>query len=149
MAKAAIESLGTLAEYGKQEAINVIVENHGGYSSDGAWLANVISQVNMDNCGTLPDFGNFCIEYGDSGCAKEYDRYKGIGELMPFAKGVSAKSKSFDAEGNEVNTDFKRMMEIVKKAGYIGYVGIEYEGELEDEGIRKTKALLERVFQEI
>ena len=65
---------------------------------------------------------------------------------MPFAKGVSAKSHDFDDEGNETNTDYRRMMKIVLDAGYHGYVGIEYEGRKlpEPEGIRKTKALLER-----
>ena len=105
----------------------------------------------MDNVGTLPDFGNFCIERSPDGCANEYDRYKGIAELMPFAKGVSAKSHEFDENGNEVRSDFDRIMKIVKDAGYTGYVGIEYEGSdlSEDEGIKATKALLEKVIAEL
>jgi sugar phosphate isomerase/epimerase len=126
--------------------LNVIVENHGGLSSNGKWLASVIRQVDHPRCGTLPDFGNFRIA-GD----EWYDRYQGVEELMPFAKAVSAKSHDFDAEGNEIHTDYLRMMRIVLDAGYRGYVGIEYEGETlsEDDGITLTKALLERVRSEL
>lgn len=148
VAAAAVLGLGKLAEYGKSAGLNVIVENHGGYSSDGSWLSSVMKQINMDNCGTLPDFGNFCLERGEGWkCVKEYDRYKGIEELMPFAKAVSAKSNVFNEEGDERNMDFLRIMKIVKNHGYKGYVGIEYEGnELnEDEGIMATKKLLEKV----
>ncbi len=149
--KAAVDGLGKLSEFGVQHNINVIVENHGGSSSNGEWLSTLISQVNMDNCGTLPDFGNFCIAHGDSGCTNEYDRYKGVTELMPYAKGVSAKSHDFDDQGNEIHTDYKKMLQIVKDAGYKGYVGIEYEGSKlgEIEGIKATKALLERVGAEL
>ena len=151
VAAAAVLGLGKLAEYGKSAGLNVIVENHGGYSSDATWLSGVMKQINMDNCGTLPDFGNFCIQRGKEGCDNEYDRYKGIEELMPFAKAVSAKSNVFDAEGNERVMDYLRIMKIVKDHGYKGYVGIEYEGsELsEDEGIIATKKLLEKVGAEL
>ena len=137
----AVDGLSKLGEYGASKGINVVVENHGGYSSDGKWLSGVMTKVGMDNVGTLPDFGNFY----------EYDRYLGMEELMPFAKGVSAKSNVFDAEGNEANMDYLRIMKIVKASGFKGYVGIEYEGaELsEDEGIIATKALLEKVFAEL
>ncbi len=137
----AVDGLSKLGEYGASKGINVVVENHGGYSSDGKWLSGVMTKVGMDNVGTLPDFGNFF----------EYDRYLGMEELMPFAKGVSAKSHEFDAEGNEIHSDFLRIMKIVKASGFKGYVGIEYEGpELsEDEGIKATKALLEKVIAEI
>ena len=147
VAAAAVDGRGSLTEFAKDYNINVIVENHGGYSSNGSWLAGVISKVNMPTCGTLPDFGNFCIKRKGSQCLEEYDRYKGTEELMPFAKGVSAKSNEFDENGNEILTDFTRMMKIVKKAGYTGYVGIEYEGNKmsEDDGIIATKRLLERV----
>lgn len=122
--------------------MNVIVENHGGLSSNGKWLSTVIEKVNLPNCGTLPDFGNFQL-----GEDKWYDRYQGVRELMPFAKAVSPKSYQFDQHGNDVRTDFFKIMKIVLDAGYHGYVGIEYEGsELsEPEGIRATKRLLERV----
>jgi L-ribulose-5-phosphate 3-epimerase len=144
--KLAADGLRRLSEYGASHDINVIVENHGGLSSNGAWLAGVMKLVDLPNCGTLPDFGNFRV----SG-TEEYDRYKGVEELMPFAKAVSAKSHDFDAEGNETHTDYQRMMKIVVDAGYHGFVGIEYEGSKlgEPEGILATKRLLERVRGEL
>ncbi len=148
--KAAVEGLGKLGEFAKPVGINIIVENHGGYSSNGQWLATVMKQVGMKNVGTLPDFGNFCIKRNATDwkiCEDQYDRYQGTQELMPFAKGVSAKSYDFDAQGNCIETDYSRIMKIVKDSGFKGIVGIEYEGDKDDErtGIRKTKALLERV----
>lgn len=149
VAQAAVDGLGRLSTFAKNRDINVIVENHGGYSSDGSWLAGVMKQVAMDNCGTLPDFGNFCIKRkeGSRDCEDEYDRYKGVTEMMPYAKAVSAKSHDFDADGNETHTDFVKMMQIVKDHGYTGYVGIEYEGSGLDEeaGIVATRQLLEKV----
>lgn len=148
VSNAAIEGLGKLGEFAKTMNINVIVENHGGYSSNGQWLANVMKQVGMKNVGTLPDFGNFCLKRGEGHtCAEEYDRYKGTQELMPYAKGVSAKFYDFDASGNCVETDYPRILKIVKDSGFKGIVGIEYEGDHmeEYEGIRKSKAVLERV----
>lgn len=135
--KLAADGLRRLAEFASQFDMNVIVENHGNLSSHGVWLAGVMKKVNLRNCGTLPDFGNFY----------DYDRYQGVQDLMPYAKAVSAKSHEFDKHGNEVRTDFYRMMTIVLKAGYHGYVGIEYEGDQDSEpdGIRKTKALLEKI----
>lgn len=150
--QAAIDGLGRLGDYAAKENINVIVENHGGHSSNGQWLATVMKQVNKNNVGTLPDFGNFCLERGPNySCVKEYDRYQGTRELMPFAKGVSAKTYDFDAQGNCLETDYHRMLRIVKDAGFNGYIGIEYEGSQlpEEEGIKKTKALLERVAKSI
>lgn len=146
--KAAIEGLSKLGEFAKTMNINVIVENHGGYSSNGKWLSSVMKQVNMKNVGTLPDFGNFCIKRGEGhSCQEEYDRYTGIQELMPFAKGVSTKTYNFDDKGNCTDFDYTRVMKIVKDSGFKGIAGIEYEGDKLDEyeGIRKTKALLERV----
>jgi sugar phosphate isomerase/epimerase len=147
----AIDGLGRLSEYGQQAGINVIVENHGGYSSDGQWLSKVISEVNNPFCGTLPDFGNFCIKGSIANCENEYDRYKGTEELMPFAKGVSAKSNVFDAEGNEKNIDYLRLLQIVKDSGYSGYIGIEFEGDelSEKEGILATKKLLETAGRKV
>jgi len=135
----AADGLSQLTEYGAKEAINVIVENHGGLSSNGEWLAAVMKKVNNPRCGTLPDFGNFNL-----GGGKVYDRYKGVSELMPFAKGVSAKSHDFDDNGNETATDYRKMMKIVLDAGYRGWVGVEYEGSKkpEPEGIQLTKKLL-------
>ena len=142
----AADGLRALSEFGAQHGLNVIVENHGGLSSNGGWLAGVMKQVNMKNCGTLPDFGNFQVKDGEW-----YDRYKGVTELMPFAKAVSAKSHDFDEKGNETATDYKKMMKIVLDAGYSGFVGVEYEGSKLDEfaGIRATKALLEKVRTEL
>ena len=138
----AADGLRALTEFAVEHDLNVIVENHGGLSSNGAWLAKVIETVNHPNCGTLPDFGNFHLGEG-----KHYDRYKGVIELMPYAKSVSAKSHDFDEDGNEIHTDYLRMMKIVLGAGYRGHVGIEYEGSKlpEIEGILATKKLLERV----
>ena len=138
----AADGLRRLSEFADSREINVVVENHGGYSSNGAWLAGVMKAVDHPRCGTLPDFGNFNIGDGET-----YDRYQGVEELMPYAKAVSAKSHLFDAEGNEAEMDFFRLMRIVLEVGYRGYVGIEYEGSeiSEPEGIRATKALLERV----
>ena len=142
----AADGLRRLTEFGAAHQINIIVENHGGLSSNGAWLATVMKKVGHPGCGTLPDFGNFNL-----GGGQQYDRYKGVQELMPFAKGVSAKSNDFDERGNEIRTDYRRMMKIVKDAGYRSFVGIEYEGEKtgEAEGVRLTKALLERVRAEL
>jgi sugar phosphate isomerase/epimerase len=145
--KLAADGLRRLTEYGDKQGINVIVENHGGLSSNGAWLAGVMKMVDMPRCGTLPDFGNFTI---DGRARKEYDKYQGVEELMPFAKGVSAKSYAFDDAGNETTIDFRRMMKIVLDAGYHGHVGIEYEGRIpEDEGIAATKKLLVRIREEM
>lgn len=155
VAQAAVDGLGSLTTFAQDFDISVIVENHGGYSSDGSWLSGVISQVNMDGCGTLPDFGNFCIkrETTDDGriCVEEYDRYQGTAELMPFAKGVSAKANSFDTNGDCVETDYHKMLSIVKEAGYRGHIGIEYEGSAlsEDEGIQATLDLLNKVGQQV
>jgi sugar phosphate isomerase/epimerase len=147
---AAVDSLGRLGEYASKEKINVVVENHGGVTSNGEWLASVMKQVNKKNVGTLPDLGNFCIKRTRTGCETEYDRYKGVTELVPYAKGISAKTRDFDASGNCVETDYNRMMKIIKDAKFTGYVGIEYEGTTlsEDEGIKKTKVLLDRLHGE-
>jgi sugar phosphate isomerase/epimerase len=142
----AADGLRRLTEFGADHRISIIVENHGGLSSNGAWLAAVIRKVNHPRCGTLPDFGNF-----DLGNGKQYDRYQGVTEMMPYAKAVSAKSYDFDEQGNETHTDYNRMMKIVLGAGYHSYVGIEYEGDRlsEPEGIRGTKRLLERLQSEL
>lgn len=143
----AADGLRKLTEWAAKLKINVIVENHGGLSSNGEWLAAVMKKVNLPGCGTLPDFGNFNI-----GGGKTYDRYKGVTELMPFAKGVSAKSHDFDDKGNETRTDYRKMLDIVlKQFKYSGYVGIEYEGSKlsEPDGIKATKKLLETVRAEM
>ena len=142
----AADGLRSLTEFAAQRELNVIVENHGGLSSNGTWLAAVMKKVDHPRCGTLPDFGNFHL-----GGGKWYGRYQGVKEMMPFAKAVSAKSHDFDAAGDETKTDYRRMLRIVLDAGYRGYIGIEYEGSKlpEPEGIRATKRLLERVRREL
>lgn len=167
VAKAAVDSLGRLIEYGKKSKVDVIVENHVGISCNGAWLAGVMKQVNSKHCGTLADFGNFCVNrtkpeaqtidaYMKTKCLEEYDRYKGIAELMPYAKGIHAKTHLFDAAGNDTETDFVKMFKIIKDSGFTGWASIEYEGGLmkmynvpggylgNDDGILATKALVEK-----
>jgi sugar phosphate isomerase/epimerase len=140
--KLAADGLRKLTEFGATLNLNVIVENHGGLSSNGKWLSGVMNLVDHPRCGTLPDFGNFRVSETET-----YDRYQGVQELMPYAKAVSAKSGDFDEQGNETRTDFLKMMRIVLASGYRGYVGIEYGGDKisEGEGIRKTLELLKKV----
>lgn len=144
--KLAADGLALLAQYCAALKLNVIVENHGGLSSNGAWLAGTIGMVDLPNCGTLPDFGNFRISGEEA-----YDNYLGVQELMPFAKAVSAKSYDFDEAGNETQLDYPRLIKIVAEAGYKGWVGIEYEGGRmsEKDGIRATRDLLVRCFAEL
>ena len=142
----AADGLSSLCEYAAKDDIGVIVENHGGLSSNGQWLAQVIRKVGKPNCGTLPDFGNFVISRGRNSPVVEYDRYLGMASLMPFAKAVSAKSHDFGDDGNETKTDYMKMLTIMLDAGYRGHVGVEYEGGnlSESEGIKATKKLLEK-----
>jgi sugar phosphate isomerase/epimerase len=168
VANAAAESLNQLIEYGRKSNIDVIVENHIGISCDGGWLSSLMRQVNSNHCGTLADFGNFCINrtkpatndiagWMGTKCLAEYDRYKGIQELMPFAKGVHAKTHVFDQNGNDTETDFSKMFDIIKASGFTGWVSIEYEGGVikmytkdekyltDDAGVLATKKLIEKV----
>jgi sugar phosphate isomerase/epimerase len=149
VAEAAVKGLTALSTYAATQGINVLVENHGGYTSNGQWLAEVMAKVNMPNCGTLPDFGNFCMTEGygsinSEECEDPYDIYKGVGELMPYAKAVSAKSYDFDENGKQPKIDYTKMLQVVKDAGYTGFIGVEYEGEnlSEIDGINATKKLL-------
>ena len=137
------EGLSRLAEYGDANDINIIVENHGGLSSNGKWLAEVMEAASHPRVGTLPDFGNFRISADE-----EYDKYQGVEELMPYAKAVSVKSYDFDGNGDESSIDFDRMLKIVADGGYSGYLGIEYEGNnlSEFDGIHATIKLLNRVI---
>jgi sugar phosphate isomerase/epimerase len=143
----AAAGLRKLVEFAEPHKVNVIVENHGGLSSNGQWLAGVMKKVDHKMVGTLPDFGNFGL-----GGGKEYDRYQGVDEMMPFAKGVSAKSHDFDATGNETKTDYRKMLQLVLvKHKFRGFVGVEYEGGKlsEADGIKATKTLLETVRAEM
>ena len=149
--KLAADGMSRLTEYGAKHNINVIVENHGGLSSNGKWLSGVMDMVNHPSCGTLPDFGNFYLGTWEEKENEWYDRYVGVEELMPYAKAVSAKSHNFNKDGTEKDTDYSKMMRIVLDAGYRGYVGIEYEGPdlSEMDGIAATKKLLEKVRGEL
>jgi sugar phosphate isomerase/epimerase len=167
VAKAAVDGYGKLLEFGEKHQLDIIVENHISHSCNGKWLAGIMKQVNNKRAGVLPDFGNFCVKrtkpatldiagYMATKCLEEYDKYLGVEELMPYAKGVSAKTHKFDAQGNEIEVDFVRMFEIIKKSKFKGIVGIEYEGGLmhsmgqpgylsNEDGIRATKKLIEKV----
>jgi sugar phosphate isomerase/epimerase len=138
MQEAAIDGLSKLADYAAKYNINVIVENHGGNSSIGRWLVEIMKTVNKPNCGVLPDLGNFY----------EYDRYQGVKEMMPYAKGVSGKTHDFDLAGNETVIDYEKMMKIIADSGYKGYIDVEYEGNKlsEDEGVKASIALVDKVI---
>ena len=144
---ASVEALGVLGEYAAASNVNIIVENHGWLTSNAALLMEVIEEVGMENVGTLPDFGNFCTKRKNmerwGACEEEYDKYQGVAELMPAAKAVSAKSYDFDENG-QTSIDYVKMLQIVKDAGYNGYIGVEYEGNNlnEEQGILATKNLL-------
>ena len=149
--KNSIESLNALSAFAKPLNINVIVENHGGKSSNARLLMEVINSVDYSNCGTLPDFGNFCMseDWGslkDNKCNNPYDPYLGVSEMLPKAFGLSAKSYEFDDNGDETILDYYKLLSIVKKGGYKGFIGVEYEGEIlsEKDGIIATKKLLEK-----
>lgn len=172
-AKAAVDGYGKLLEYAEKANMYVIVENHFGHSSNPEWLVGIMKQLPSKYKGLLPDFGNFCLERTKIAsmdwkelmamkCLKEYDKYKGTEMMMPYSKGVSAKTHKFDANGNDIETDFKKIFGIIKASGWTGgYVGIEYEGGLmrdfggdqsflsNDDGIKATKALLERMRTEL
>jgi sugar phosphate isomerase/epimerase len=147
---ASVDALSRLGDFAKTMQINIVVENHGHESSNGAWVADVMKQVSRANVGTLPDFGNFCLsdDWGNTQveCKDYYDRYNGVKELLPYAKGVSAKTYDFDINGEQPKMDYKRLLGLVKDSEFKGYIGIEFEGntQTEDEGIRKTKLLLEK-----
>jgi sugar phosphate isomerase/epimerase len=138
MQTAAIDGLSKLSDYAAKYNINVIVENHGGNSSIGKWLAEIMKAVNRPNCGTLPDLGNFY----------EYDRYAGVKDMMPFAKGVSGKTHEFDQDGNETVIDYPKMMKIIADSGFKGYIDVEYEGEKlrEPDGVKASIALVNKAI---
>jgi len=148
--KASVDSLSRLGEFAKPMKINVVVENHGSVTSNGIWLTDVMKQVGKPNVGTLPDFGNFCMSHPwgtiQEGCDEQYDIYTGIQQMLPFAKGVSAKTYDFDGNGEQPLLDYKRLLGIVKASGFKGYIGVEFEGinQPEEEGVRNTLALLKK-----
>ncbi len=153
MKNSLIDGLGRLSDYGAKENINVLIENHGLHTSDGKFMTSIIKQVDNKHLGTLPDFGNWCLnaKWGstqNNKCTEMYDPYQGVADFLPYAKGVSAKSYNFDTNGNETFLDYRRLLKTVKDSGFDGYIGIEYEGEKlsEPEGIKATKALIEKVW---
>jgi len=150
------KSLKQLATYAKTKNINVIVENHGYLSSNTPYLVQVMKKVNMPNCGVLPDFGNWCLKreggkIWDAKCIEEYNRYKGVKGMIPYAKAVSAKSYDFNEKGDETLIDYYKMIQIVKDGGYRGYIGVEYEGNRlsEEEGIIATKKLVLKAIKQL
>jgi len=138
--KHAADGLNALCDVAARMDLDIVVENHGGFSSNGKWLAELMRLVDRSNCGSLPDFQNF----------KDYDPYQGVKDLMPSAKFVCAKSKGFDAKGDEVNVDYYRLLKIVLKSGFKGYIGIEFEGHGMDPiaGILATKKLIEKAVRQ-
>lgn len=153
---ALVDGLGQLAAYASQSEIRVLVENHGMHTSDGAFMVGILKEVNSPNLGTLPDFGNWCLnaEWGSTqngNCDQNYGPVRGVTEFLPYAGGVSAKSYDFDDAGNETVLDYPALLKRVKESGYNGRIGIEFEGERlsEPEGIKATKALLERTWNSL
>jgi len=149
---AIMDAMSRLADYAAKSGINIVIENHGLFSSDAALIAEIIKEVNRPNFGSFPDFGNWCLSakwgttQGD--CDKVYDRYQGVAELLPYAKALSAKSYNFNEEGEDTKIDYYKMMKIVKESDYNGYIGIEYEGmeKSEHEGILITKELMKKAW---
>ena len=145
-----VDGLRKLSVYAATKNINVLCENHGWLSSNPVELMKAINEVNMENCGTLPDFGNWCVKRADvnekwGDCAEVYpDKYEGTKMMMPAAMAVSAKSYDFDEAGNETTIDYIKMLQIVKDAEYTGFIGVEYEGDRlnERDGIKATRDLL-------
>ena len=161
--KVSVESISKLLEYSSDKNISIVIENHGGHTGDAKWLVNLVNKINNKNLGTLPDFGtlNFCVKRDlnlnfSAKCFSQYDKYLGVKELLPYAKGISAKSTQFDLKGNETDTNFKKMVRLIKKSNFEGYISIEYEGAIRDtfsqqnnhlsthDGILATKKLLEK-----
>lgn len=150
-----VDAMSRLAEYAANMELNVIIENHGLFSSDAALVAGIIREVNLPNFGSFPDFGNWCLsaKWGTTQgeCEQVYDRYRGVAELLPYAKAVSAKSYNFNDRGEDTKIDYFRMLKIVKDSVYDGYIGIEYEGleKGEHEGILITRALMEKAWNTV
>jgi len=159
------ESILKLIDYSKHDKINIVIENHGGITAGADWLVSLIKNVDNKYVGTLPDFGdyNFCVDRGalnfndiEKVCENQYDKYLGVKKLMPYAKGVSAKSHKFSKDGEELSTNYSRMIKIISESNYKGYITIEYEGAMmgmfggegtylnPHEGILATKKLINK-----
>lgn len=148
--KLVADGLYRLCEFADDFDISVIIENHGGFSSNGKWLAGLMERVDHPRVGTLPDFGNFRIHRPEEGPSVSYDAYRGVAELMPYAKGVSVKPTVWDDNGNQSPIDYHRMLKIVVDAGFNGYCGIEHgeEGRIW-ESIGEVKTALEKARDEL
>ncbi|MCB0705134.1 MAG: sugar phosphate isomerase/epimerase [Saprospiraceae bacterium] len=154
MMEACTDAIGRLGAFAKAEGMTVLIENHGGISSNGAWLAELLTTLAPYDVGGILDFNNWCIAREGGGlwngeCIEVYDRFKGMRELMPFAKSVSVKSFEFDEAGEETSMDYKRLVGIVQDAGYDGYFGIEFESSTlpSREGVEKTRALVKKYWK--
>ena len=159
------ESISKLINHSSSQGVSIVVENHGGITGDADWLVSLMTKINNNYVGTLPDFGsyNFCVKRGELNfegltgeCENQYDKYKGVKKLLPFAKGISAKSHEFNSMGEETSTDFSRMIDIISSSTYEGYITIEYEGAMmkmfggkgdyldPHDGVQATKSLIKK-----
>jgi len=148
------DGLHALCRFAEQHDIDVIIENHGGLSSNAAWLMATIRQADHPRAGTLPDFGNFRISgpnrENPNRPVESYDSYQGVREMMPLARGVSVKPTVWDAKGHSHPIDLDRMMRIVVEAGYRGYCGIEHgKAGAELEAIRELREQLDATRQRL
>ncbi|WP_173021370.1 serine hydrolase [Lewinella sp. W8] len=149
--EAAIRPLAVAAG---REGVQIVIENHGGISNDGEWLAELVGRLADVGVGSLADFDNWCVERENgqlwgAPCTNRYDRYRGMMDLMPTAVGVSVKAFNFDAAGEEPDIDFGTMFDIIHAHDYRGFLGIEYEGDAlpAREGIAATLALAKQSWK--
>jgi sugar phosphate isomerase/epimerase len=110
----AAETMGMMLDYAKGSGVDLIVENHGGASSDPDVLVALVKKVNHPNFGLLCDLGNW--NKGD-------DRYANVKKILPYARGLSVKGTwgasvdpAFDAE---------KLVKIALDGGYSGWWGLE------------------------
>jgi L-ribulose-5-phosphate 3-epimerase len=115
LVKRAAEAFNDLLEYARPANIDILIENHGGASSDPDTLVAVMKAVNNPHFGTLPDYGN--VNLGD-------DRYEVMRKILPYAKGVSVKA-AWTADGNNVFGDLEKLIKITQESGFHGFWGIE------------------------
>jgi len=144
--KLTVEAVSKLADFAQGHSIELLIENHNGYTSNPNWLVEMIQKVNRPNCGILGDFTEWRIEQNPD--VLYPDPYKGYEILAPYVKSVGAKSTTFDVLGNELVTDYPRMFEILNKVGYQGYIAVEYFGNdlPRRKGTTMTKELVERII---
>jgi len=118
-----------LGEYGKSKGVRVLIENHGMVASKGENIVAIVKGAGPEWVGTLPDFGNF----------PEADRYHGLELMFPYASLLChARGVSFNEQGEETAFDFRRCLDIAKKAGFNGVYSAEFGGTGEPyEGIQR------------